>query len=71
MDPHELRTLIKLARIARGWRQLDLGRAIGTSNVRVGQIELGYAKPRPDELQRIATALGLDGLRELAAKARR
>jgi transcriptional regulator with XRE-family HTH domain len=62
--------LIKLTRIARGWRQADLARALGVCRERVSQLETGRSKPGPVLLDRLATALGSADLRELASGGR-
>jgi transcriptional regulator with XRE-family HTH domain len=56
----EPRDLIRTVRLARRLTQLELGRATGITNIRLSQIEIGYVRPRPEELARIAGALGLD-----------
>lgn len=57
--------LIKLYRVARGWRQLDLANALGVSRVRISQVERGgYVSPAV--LLRFADALKSDDLRKIA-----
>lgn len=50
---------IKQARKARGLTQKQLGAISGTSEITIRQYELGKRQPRLEQLQRIATALGV------------
>lgn len=53
-------TAIREAREARGMTQAELGALIGRSHNYVSQIEGGDRDARPELLQSIATALGVD-----------
>ena len=48
---------IRLARVARGFSQLELAQAAGMTPIRISKIERGWAKPRPDEVERLIHAL--------------
>jgi transcriptional regulator with XRE-family HTH domain len=50
-------TEIKLERLRRGLRQLELAQLTGISRCRLSEIECGWIAPRADELERIARAL--------------
>lgn len=69
-DSHFVILLVKLTRIARGWRQADLARAITVSRERISQIETGRSNPGPDFLDRLATALDSATLHKIAAARR-
>lgn len=47
-----------MLRVARGWRQLDLGDAAGLSPSIISMIERGDRQPRDSELRAILNALG-------------
>ena len=53
-------TKIKLRRLERDLLQVDVARRAGIGRSRLSEIECGHAAPRPDELVRIARALGVD-----------
>lgn len=53
---------IKLARKSKGLTQKKLGELSGTSEITVRQYELGKRQPRLEQLQRIASALGVSML---------
>jgi transcriptional regulator with XRE-family HTH domain len=61
--------IVKLTRVARGWRQIDLADALGVSRARVSQVERAKANPGPALLARLAAVLGSEDLAE-AARAR-
>lgn len=52
-------TSVKLRRFERGLLQLEVARRAEIAWGRLSQIENGSVDPQPDELQRIATALGI------------
>lgn len=52
-------TPIKLHRLRAGRRQIEVALATGIARCRLSEIECGYLQPRPDELQRLAAALGV------------
>jgi len=52
---------IKTLREDRGLKQKDLERSAGIPESYLGRIERGEHHPRPETLERIALALGLDG----------
>ena len=58
--------LVKLSRVARGWKQSDLALVMGTSRERISQIETGRTPPGYITLVRLADALDSDELREIA-----
>ena len=47
----------KLARLERGFRQLDIARAVGLGETQVSRIETGRMKPARELVERIARAL--------------
>jgi transcriptional regulator with XRE-family HTH domain len=53
-------TKIKLARLSRNQRQFEVAARAGLNQSRLSWIENGHDSPRPDELERIARALGVD-----------
>jgi transcriptional regulator with XRE-family HTH domain len=65
-SPQFTARLIRLTRIARGWRQTDLAHALDISRERISQLETGRSVPGPDLLDRLAAALDSADLRELA-----
>ncbi len=52
-------TTVKLRRFERGLLQLEVARRTRITWGRLSAIENGDAVPKPDELQRIAAALGV------------
>lgn len=48
---------IKLERIRKGVKQLELAERVGIGAVRLCRIEKGKAEPKPEELARIKQAL--------------
>jgi transcriptional regulator with XRE-family HTH domain len=50
----------KLARLAKGLRQIDVARAAGIGEGYVSRIETGRAEPGPDLVRRIAQALHIE-----------
>jgi len=54
---------LKLARIERGIKQLELSRLAGINPTRLSKIENGWVEMRPDELSAIQHALGLNECR--------
>jgi transcriptional regulator with XRE-family HTH domain len=51
---------LKLARVERRVKQIDVSRVTGIPTSRLSLIENGYADARPDELAAICSALKLD-----------
>jgi transcriptional regulator with XRE-family HTH domain len=51
--------MIKLYRIHQGLTQIDLARKSGIAASKLSLIECGHINPSPEEIQRIATALGI------------
>jgi transcriptional regulator with XRE-family HTH domain len=51
---------LKLARMHRGLRQMDLARSVGISESYLSKIETGRATPSDALLSRVSEALGLD-----------
>lgn len=49
---------LKVRRIRRGVKQLQLSRETGISATRLSMIENGWVQPRADELERYEKALG-------------
>lgn len=57
----DLARLVRDARIARGWTQTELAKAMGVSRGYIGQLEAGdVGLPRSARLERIEQLLGLD-----------
>lgn len=52
---------IRIVRIIRGWSQRELAEASGIPAWRVWRLEQGISPPRPDEIQKIWTALSTGG----------
>lgn len=52
-------TKLKRCRLERGVLQLELARRARISRSRLSELECGYSDARPDELARIASALGV------------
>ncbi len=52
---------LRLARLAIGLSQGELGKICGCSRALISMIENGYASPRPATAGRIAEAVGLSG----------
>jgi len=52
-------TSLRLRRFERGLLQMEVAKRADMSCCRLSEIENGRAEPQPDELQRIAAALGL------------
>jgi len=65
-------TSLKLRRFERGLLQLEVARRAEIAWGRLSEIENGRVDPQPDEVQRIATALGISAqhLLGLAPRAR-
>jgi transcriptional regulator with XRE-family HTH domain len=59
-------TTIKLTRLQRGLLQVELAQRAQISRCRLSEVENGHITARPEELQRLAAALGVsvDVLRE-------
>lgn len=55
---HRIAEVIKAARLERGWTQVDLAAAAGTSRTTVARIETGYGAAMPS-LSKVAKVLGL------------
>jgi transcriptional regulator with XRE-family HTH domain len=51
---------LKLARIERGMKQLELSRLSGINPTRLSKIENGWVEVRPEELSALQQVLGLD-----------
>lgn len=49
---------VKAARLAKGWRLVDLSQRCGASKPLISNIEHGYV-PKPDRQKSIAAALGV------------
>jgi transcriptional regulator with XRE-family HTH domain len=60
-------TNLKLRRFERGLLQMEVAKRAAIPCGRLSAIENGSAAPQPDELQRIATALGVPAQRLLDA----
>lgn len=58
-------TNLKLRRFERGLLQMEVAKRAAMSCGRLSAIENGSAAPQPDELQRIAAALGVPAQRLL------
>lgn len=52
-------TPIKLRRLESGLRQIELAQRAQIARCRLSELECGYLTPQPEELQRIAKALGV------------
>ena len=52
------RTNLRLARLAKGYTQQDLGKAIGVTKQTISQYELGKASPREAIWRKLAAILG-------------
>jgi len=50
----------KIARIRQGRKQLEIAREARVHPTRLSKIENGWEEARPDEVERISTALNLD-----------
>ncbi|MEU5129106.1 helix-turn-helix domain-containing protein [Streptomyces mobaraensis] len=66
LDPYQARVLelgkvIREHRMAKGWRQVDLGNAVALSNTAISHFEKGTHVPRRDVVRRIDTALEARG----------
>jgi transcriptional regulator with XRE-family HTH domain len=53
---------IRAARLLLGWRQIDLARASGLSDVAIKNIERGLSNPRSSTLERLQTAFDQAGV---------
>lgn len=62
-------TGIKLRRLEAGLLQVELAQRVHIARCRLSEIENGHVHPRPDELERIAAALGVstNDLHQMAA----
>ncbi|HVN85973.1 MAG TPA: helix-turn-helix transcriptional regulator [Candidatus Binatia bacterium] len=63
-------TSLKLRRFERGLLQLEVARRAEMTWGRLSEIENGRVDPQPDELQRIASALGISAQHLLGAAVR-
>src|SRR2546426_9612363 len=54
-----LKEKLRRLRKHRKWRQEDLARRIGSTKMSVSRWERGEAKPRMDQLQKLARAFGI------------
>ena len=52
-------TQIKLRRIERGLLQIELAQRARINRCRLSELECGHLQPGAEELQRLATALGV------------
>ncbi len=52
-------TQIKLRRLEAGLLQIDLAQRAGIARCRLSELENGHIQPSPDDLARIAAALGV------------
>jgi transcriptional regulator with XRE-family HTH domain len=50
---------IRSFRLAKGLRQVDLGKLCGMADSQIGTYERGETKPKQETLERIAGALGI------------
>ncbi len=53
-------TRIKLRRLEAGLLQVELSQRAHIARARLSELECGHVPARPDELTRIAAALGID-----------
>lgn len=51
---------IRQIRLSKGMTQTELGKRCGMADSRIGVYERGENKPKPETLNRIATALDVD-----------
>ncbi|HUI28264.1 MAG TPA: helix-turn-helix transcriptional regulator [Candidatus Kryptonia bacterium] len=63
-------TSVKLRRFERGLRQLEVAKRAEIAWGRLSEIENGSADPQPEELHRIAAALGISAQHLLGAASR-
>jgi len=63
-------TSVKLRRFERGLRQLEVARRAEMTWGRLSEIENGAADPQPEEVHRIAAALGISTQHLLGAASR-
>lgn len=52
-------TAVKRVRLESGRRQIEVARSAGLNAPRLSLIENGWVEARPDEIERIAAALGV------------
>jgi ribosome-binding protein aMBF1 (putative translation factor) len=58
-DPPPATNPIRLYRQRRGWAQRELGHRANLGEAQISAMELGWLKPRPAQLKRLAKALGV------------
>ena len=52
-------TKMKLRRLERGFLQVELAHRANIARCRLSELENGHIEPRPDEIERLASALNV------------
>jgi transcriptional regulator with XRE-family HTH domain len=59
MQKDEIATILKKARKKSGYTRMQLSRIVGLSDCVVSKYELGYMKPKEENLRKLCNVLGL------------